>query len=83
MAEKSADEIAKALANSNTALASLTFKNTLTQYESRLPDDQYLGRLHQLISTLTALPIRIWQQDYLASRRTTGQRYARVRSNTV
>jgi hypothetical protein len=38
MAEKSADEIARELANPNTALASLTFKNTFTQYEGRLPD---------------------------------------------
>jgi hypothetical protein len=36
-AEQSADEIAKELANPNTALASLTFKNIFTQYEGGLP----------------------------------------------
>ena len=38
MAAKSADEIARELANPNTALASLTFKNTFTRYDGRLPD---------------------------------------------
>jgi hypothetical protein len=34
---KSADEIARELANPNTALASLTFKNTITHYKGDLP----------------------------------------------